>query len=46
MKQSERIGLLILSDSSNLRLMQLKIAVVEDTPISTDKVALSKSCYL
>jgi hypothetical protein len=45
MKQFERIALLIYFDSSGSRLMQLNLAVVEDIPISPDKVALSKSCY-
>jgi hypothetical protein len=26
--------------------MQLKLTVVEDTSVSSDKAALSKSCYL
>jgi hypothetical protein len=43
MKQSGRISLLIYSDSFSSRLVQLKVALVEDTPVSPDKERFRKA---
>jgi hypothetical protein len=43
MKQSGRISLLIYSDSSSSRLMQLKLAAVEDIPVSYDRERFRKA---